>query len=525
MMNRKRLIGLAALLAMGASGCDPADITHVNDNPNNPTTAPAPALFTAAVRNGVARWLGTSNVRGFELVAQHLAEVQYPETDQYRRLDAASTAGLFNGAYNTEIVDLHKIVGSSEPGYAGPARVMRAWSFFNLTDVWGDVPYSQALQGDSVGGTLSPAYDRQQAIYTALFAELARASSDMAAAPASGLRFAAADPLYGGSLPAWQRFSNSLRARHALRVVNVDRATADAQLRAAFSAPGGVFTSNAHNARFVWPGDGVYDNPWATNFKTRDDHRISDRLITILRDREDPRVTVYAMRAERDTTASIITKYCRDGVPCYVGLANALTHAEASRFVPYTSRPGAVFYPGATAYGTYGGNGGSFPSFVMTYAEVAFIQAEAAARSLGGLTPGQAAGFYEAGIRASMEQWGLSSAQADAYLARPAVAFAGGNAGLIQIATEKWIALYAQGIEAWSEFRRTCQPAIIEPGPSAIIAEIPRRYTYSNTEYAVNADAVQGAISAQGPDNFLTRMYWDKAPTTAPTYQAGCGVR
>lgn len=533
MMNRKLLTaGFGAALMLGMGACDPDKLTEVNENPNDPTEAPSPALFTTASRIATTRWLGGFDARGASLVAQHIAEVQYPETDQYRRLDASSTAGTFNGSYNAEIIDFQQIVLSAttanQPGWFGPAMVMRAWSFFNLTDVWGDVPYSQALKG--AAGTLSPSYDAQKDIYTGLFADLDKASRDMAAAPAAAFRFGTADPIFGrlssaNQLPAWQRFSNSLRARQALRVVNVDRATADAQLRAAFAAPGGLITTNAQNAQLNWPGDGVYDNPWAANFRSRDDHRVSDRFINVLRETADPRVAVLAQRAEKDTTTPVTAKYCVTGTPCYVGLANALTHAEAAKLVPYTSRPSALLYPGATSYGTYGGSGSSYPSYLMTAAEVAFIQAEAAERGLGGLAAGQARGFYESGIRLSFGQWGLTDAQATAYIAGPAVAYAGGTPGLKQIAKEKWVALFAQGVQAWAEVRRTCYPSTVKPGPSAIIAEIPRRYTYSTTEYAVNAEAVAAAVARQGADNFLTRTYWDKAPTTAPTYEAGCGRR
>jgi SusD/RagB-like outer membrane lipoprotein len=192
-----------------------------------------------------------------------------------------------------------------------------------------------------------------------------------------------------------------------------------------------------------------------------------------------------------------------------------------------TSRPGDIFYPGQTIYGFFGGNGKGQPSYVMTYAEVAFIKAEAAERSLGGLTPAQAAGFYNAAITASMEQWGVSDAAAiAAFLADPNIAYKGGTAGLIQIAQQKWVALFSDGSQAWAEWRRTCQPANLIPGPYAIISTVPRRFEYSNTEVSVNAGELAKAVTRQGADLFQTRMYWDTAPSAAPTYPgASCGVR
>ncbi|WP_420129018.1 SusD/RagB family nutrient-binding outer membrane lipoprotein [Longimicrobium sp.] len=505
-MSYKRFLapGLAAVLALGAGACDDG-LTDVNQNPNSPEDVPAPTLFVNATRLSASRWLGDAGLRQFEVLAQHMAEVQYPETDAYQRLTATFTENNFGQAYYQELKDYQQVVEkgmeAGAPGWYGPALVMRSWEFGVLTDLFGDVPYFSALAGDSLGAAnaAQPAYDAQQEIYADLFRTLEQATT--ALSQAGGPSLGGADPLYGGNRASWQQFSNSLRARHALRVVNVDPALADAQLRAAFSAPGGVFTSNAHSARFPWPGNGVYDNPWAVNFQTRDDHRVSTRLTELLQATDDPRLAAYAQPTEDDPTV-------------YRGLPNALSHGEAVVQVTTTSKPGQL---------TYAAN---LPAYLLTHAEVRFIQAEAAERGLGGLSPSQAAGFYEAGIRASMEQWGVTDQAAiDDYLAQPGVAYQGGEAGLRQIARQKWVALYTEGIQAWSEWRRTCEPFNVRPGPEATQNEVPRRLLYSTVERAVNAGNVQAAITRQGPDAFTTRIWWDRNPTAAPTWQAGCGQR
>jgi hypothetical protein len=506
MMSHKKLraLGLGAVLALGAAACDDG-LTDVNVNPNNPEDVPAPTLFVTATRLSASRWLGNAGLRQFEVLAQHLAEVQYPETDTYQRLTATFTEANFGGAYFSELKDYQRVVekgrAAGAPGYYAPALVMRSWEFGVLTDLFGDVPYSAALVGDSLGAEnrTQPAYDAQRDIYADLFRTLAEAST--ALSQAGGPSLGGSDPIYGGDRAAWQRFANSLRARHALRMVNVDPARASAELAAAFSAPGGVFTSNAHTAAFPWPGNGVYDNPWSVNFQTRDDHRVSTRLVSLLQASADPRLAVYAQPTQDDPSV-------------YRGLDNALPHSQAVAQVRTTSRPGAATYSP------------SFASFLMTAAEVKFIQAEAAERGLGGLTPGQAAGFYEAGIRASMEQWGVTDAAAvDAYLAQESVRYRGGVEGLRQIAQQKWIALYSEGIQAYSEWRRTCVPFTVRPGPAATQNEVPRRLLYSTVDRAVNGTNVDAAIARQGADAFGTRIWWDTNPTAAPTYQAGCGVR
>ncbi|NUP55471.1 MAG: SusD/RagB family nutrient-binding outer membrane lipoprotein [Gemmatimonadaceae bacterium] len=548
-MNRALMAGVGAAAAVLATACNADKLTAVNNNPNSPTNAPSTALFTNAARSSVGRWLDGVGGTRYAFLAQHLAEVQYPDDDAYSRLRASSTSGLFNASYNVELQDLELVrrrgVAANDASTWGPAQVLQLWEFGVLTDVFGDIPYSQAFKADS--GIIKPAYDPQQSIYADMFTKLAAASTALGGATGNSL--GSADPIYAGDTKSWQKFANSLRARHALRIINVDPAKAATELAAALSDTTKVIRSNAENAKLPWPGDGVYDNPWANNFKGRDDHRISTRFLTYLRNFHDPRLPVYAMPAQKDTVqlfdttvvktsagtdTTLITektnKDCSYGVPCYVGLENALTQKKVSSLVPYTSRPGAIFYPGATAYGSFGGSGGKQPSFLMTAAEVYFIRAEAAAR---GIVPGNAQALYEMGIRRSLEQWNVPGASSDTtYQMQPGVAWSGATSLAQQlrlISIQKWLALYTDPIEAWSEFRRTCEPDILKPGPNAIENAIPRRLYYSTTEHAVNATNVNAAIARQGADNFRTRIWWDTKPEQAPTYAlaggAACGKR
>ena len=200
-----------------------------------------------------------------------------------------------------------------------------------------------------------------------------------------------------------------------------------------------------------------------------------------------------------------------------------------------TSRPGTVFYAGKTTYGpVFGGTGQRLPTFVLSAAEVNFILAEAAERGMGGLTPAQAAGYYTAGVTASLQQWSavaataqqISAAAITSYLAQPSVVYQGGVAGLRQIAQQRWIALYTDGGNAWAEWRRTCIPTTVVAGVDATLTTVPRRLEYATLENTVNAASVSAAVSDQGADNLTTRLWWDKNPTAAPTYPgASCGVQ
>jgi len=509
---------LGAVMLLGAGACNTEKLVNVNEDPNNPTSAPPQAVFTYATRIAMQRWFGSNptNMRGPVLTAQHLAQVQYPDEDQYLRLDGTVTDASFIFTYAQELKNFQSVidagVAEEQPLLWGPAQVMRSLLFGYVTDVWGDVPYSDALKGDAEDAVILPAYDAQKDIYAGLFNDLGEAVTAMAGAPGGAATLGGADPIYAGNTLKWQRFANSLRARHAMRLANVDPTTARAQLNAAISATGGLIQSNADNAQMAWPGDGVYDNPWSANNQTRDDHRLSDRLMNEMLPVNDPRVPVYAQPTLGNASV-------------YAGMPNALTAAQAGNYSLTSSRPGRVFYStNRFCAGCTGLTGARFPSFIITYSEVSFILAEAAER---GWIGGSAAGFYEQGIRASMAQWGVTDGAAiNAFLAQPAIAYQGGVAGHRQIALQQWIGLFSEGVQAWSQWRRTCVPATVRPGPAAVIGTVPRRYQYSTREHSVNATNVEAAITRQGDDNFTSRMYWDSQPAAAPTYPgASCGVR
>src|SRR5919198_1934693 len=172
MTNTLRVVSIGAVaVLLGTVACNNDKLTSLNKNPNSPEDVPATTIFTPAERNAVARWLGggIGDLRGTEWVAQHLAEVQYPDEDDYKRLQASSTTGLFDAPYQSELEDLQKVIvkglAAKGAGTYAPAQILQVWDFSYLTNTFGDIPYFQALRGDSVGGTLNPAYDMQKNIY------------------------------------------------------------------------------------------------------------------------------------------------------------------------------------------------------------------------------------------------------------------------------------------------------------------------------------------------------------------------
>jgi hypothetical protein len=511
-MNRSSIFFATAGLALAATtACDNGHLTSVNNNPNNPTSVPPSTLFTNATQSSVGTWLGSGySLRDIGLIVQHFAENQYIGNDQYKGVGPTAFQGSWNGAYATDLEDFQNVVRAGVAGNDAtlwaPALIMQQWEFGYLTGNWGDVPYSQALEADSTTAILNPALDPQQQVYAGIFANLTKAASALSSA--SGSSLGSADPIYAGNTAKWQKFANSLHAREAIAIVNADAATASKELSAAFGGPGGTFTSNADNAQLNWPGDNIFNNPWAVNFSSRDDDRMSKTLMDTLNHYNDPRVKIYAMPAS--------------ATGLYAGQPNGLTNSQAVAFSDSSSRPGAIFYPGPVAYGSgnYGGSGGKQPSYLMTFSELSFIKAEAAERNLGGLTSAQAGGFYNAAVTASMNQWGVTDQAAiTAYLAQPQVAYKGGVAGLKQIALQKWIALYTDAGTAWFEWRRTCTPSLVKAKVS-FLAYVPRRLVYPASESNSNGDNVQAAVARLpgGQDTNNAAMYTDK-PSAAPTCQ------
>lgn len=475
-------LGPVVALALLAGACDEG-LTDLNKNPNAPEAVTPQLLFPQGTVAAVDLFRGADYDLTFtSLWAQHIAKIQYTEEDRYAiRVDAVN--GWFRNAYAGPLQDLNTTVQQAEalnqPALAGPALVMKSWTFGAMTDTWGDIPYSEANRGNAEEINITPKYDAQKDIYTGMLTDLTRANTVLTGVTTV---YSGADPIYGGDAGKWRRFANSLRMRYAMRMSDVDAAAARTAFIAANSAGG--MTVIGDNAQLNWTADvRANENPIFANARTRDDHRVSEMTVNTLKGLNDPRLGVYANKAV-DTGE-------------YVGVPNGLTSSVATGLgLTKTSKIGTFFA------------GQKSPTFLMTYAEVAFLQAEAAER---GWIGGSAANFYNEGIRASMRTVGVADADIAAYLAQPSVQYKGGAAGLNQIYLQKWIALFGQGIEAWAEYRRTGQPALpLAKSPVAGVTSIPRRLTYPTTEYTFNEANVTAAAAAIGGDQLGTRVWWDK---------------
>ena len=188
------------------------DFEELNTNPNSPVDVPAINIFTRTQINGINRQLGGwMQTYYFGNWCQQWSRVQYINEDRYQPRDMS---GYMEGAYsdclkNLTIV-LNKTAITGETSLQAAAKILRAWNFLYLTDIWGDVPYSEALQGLNIDGTLTPKYDKQSDIYAALLAELEEANVLLSG---TTINFGAGDLFYGGDPVKWKKLANSLKLR------------------------------------------------------------------------------------------------------------------------------------------------------------------------------------------------------------------------------------------------------------------------------------------------------------------------
>lgn len=482
--SRYKKLALVLPLAFALGACD-RDFEEINTNPNESEVANPAFLLTNAQRSNVTRyWDVEANMDGGLLIVQHWAKIQYTNEDRYA-FRTGSYQNIWNGFYGGGLQDFNKIVSlgkqQDDKGFQAVGIIMRSWLFSVLTDTYGDIPYSEALRLQE--GIIAPKYDKQEDIYKGLLAEL-KAAADMLDANTPAVQ---GDIMYGGDMMKWKKFANSLRLRLAMRIADADAALARTHASEVLTS-GVHFTSNADNAQVVYLNTTFpNDNPVYENRKTRDDHRISKTIVDKLVALNDPRLSIYADKPEADKAGP------------YVGVPNGLTNTQAAALgLSRTSKIGA-FFTKETA-----------PAVVMTYAEVLFFKAEAIAR--GFVNNGVAATEYQNAIRASMNQYGITDAAAiTTYLAQPSVAYNVANYKQ-SIGEQKWIALFGQGLEAWSEWRRLDYPQLtVARNPVAAAGgKIPVRFIYPAQEQSLNQKNYTEAVARQGADRLTTKLWWDK---------------
>ncbi|WP_077920674.1 SusD/RagB family nutrient-binding outer membrane lipoprotein [Spirosoma sp. 209] len=483
-MKRTFLLAIAALLTV--SSCT-KEFDKMNVDPNNPTSLGPQFLLPYALEYTIDRsWGGRTrferlNLDGAMLWMQYLSRNIYSNEGDNYGLNPAFYNNNWKALFNDGLVNYQRIIALSQPGAAyqntnfeGIALVMRSWTFSLLADLYGPIPYTEALKGTTDTPVYSPSYDSMDKIYAGLLADLKTANDKLTV----GGPAVSGDILYNGDITKWKKFANSLRLRLANRQAVKKPAESKAIMAEILGDPAKypIFTSNADNASLKCTTVLSSSNELYMVMvnDSRTDWNMSKTFVDRLTELGDARLTVFAQPN-------------KDGK--YLGHANGLPDAIATTYLGVSSNIGSYFIQ-QTA-----------PEVLMTFAELNLILAEAAQD---GDISGSAQSYFEKGITASFDQYGLKVS--DAYLKTV------GAVSKEKIMEQKWIALFGQGLEAWTEYRRTGLPVLPAKDPRAVFENdgvLPTRLPYPGSEVSLNeANYKKGVEMIGGKNDTKSKLWW-----------------
>jgi hypothetical protein len=436
------------------------DITEINDNPNNPVSVPANFLLPSATVQATYYMGGELN-RATEFWVQHWATTggQYQRVDRYDVTDGTfntAWAQIFAGSIN----DLQLIIDQSPelPNYRAQARILKAYYFQMLTDLWGDVPYKEALQG--VSGNITPAYDDQLEIYDSLISELDVALTEI---DPEGVAIEDEDVLLEGNMELWEKFANSLKLKMYFRLSEADEAKARQGVQEILNGTAPLLEAGEDVQLIFGARLETNANPlFQQEFNRPTDYGASETFIEMLENLNDPRTSLFLRPNSEGNYTGV-----ENGNPNDLPLDD-----DGNTLV---SRIGTVFVEEES------------PVPLLTYYDVKFMEAEAAAR--GWVNGANSEQLYNEAVTAVFDYYNVS---VGTYLnpGEPA-AFDAGNA-LESVMTQRYISLFARGVEAFSDWRRTGVPEL-EPASNNISGGlIPLRFPYANSEITNNPNNVPG---------------------------------
>jgi hypothetical protein len=354
-----------------------------------------------------------------------------------------------------------KAEAKSSYNYSGIAKILSAYTLGVATDIWGDIPYSQAFQGSS---KFTPAYDKQEDIYKTIQSLLSAGIADIA--KASTVVPSGDDYFYNGNMAKWKKLAYTLKARFYIHLTKATGYTASAQADSALTALANGMASNNDDLQFPYDGSAGDENSWNLAFSPVITAVLNSTLVDSLAARNDPRLPKMALPA----VSSGLYKGRKIGTP---------TSSLDSYSYP------ADFYGATTAY-----------NHIVSYSEALFIKAEAVFIKSGAAA---ASPVYVSAIKSHFAKLGLdtTSAPALAYIASRAIT---ATNAMQRIMEEKDIANYLN-LENFNDWRRTGFPALT-PVTGALSA-IPRRMLYPESEILTNAQPQQSALATD-------RVWWDK---------------
>lgn len=467
-MKKIHKLVLSAFLIGSLVSCEKmGEFGDTNDNPAAVTNPVIGALLTN-VQSGIAGTSYASDTRG-GLYAQYFSETQYTDVSVYATPELA-----FTGYYSGSLMDLQNIINSEESNNMTQiATILQQYIFWHMTNLWGDIPYSEALQG---ADALQPKYDTQEDIYKGIFAKLGTVVNSFDNSQITG------DIIFGGDVEAWKRTANSLKVMAAIQLskkVPSASGFAATAFKEALAASGGVITSNADNFQVNYPG-GSFQSPVFSRYLTRQDYAESEPMVDLLVSLGDERQSKFGSSN--------------------VGVPYGVARLDAEQFTSANPDWALILADDVRVDNS--------TVVIIGAAHVAFARAEAANL---GWTSDNAETQYLNGISLSHEQWDVTMdpgyvLQSDVALGSDAAA------NYDKIALQNYIAHYPNGAMGWNIWRKTGVPTLT-PAPAATNSskEIPRRYVYNQAEFSSNGVHVEEAIGRiPGGNNQDARVWWDQ---------------
>lgn len=484
-----RIVLVATFLALSWA-CD--SFLDVNEDPTSPAAVAENLQLPALLGEFSYEVIGNEPSRTTSLWIQQTAYTGFaPSADNYDH-DEADVNNMWNWTYaqvlnNSKQLD-ELATSNGNYAYSGIAKVIQAWSFAILTDLWGDIPYTEAHDPTNT----TPAYDTQEFVYEKIFELLNGAVSDFQ--QASPLSPGADDLLYGGDMDKWERLTYSLIARYNLRLSEAPGNTAATRAQAALTALANGFQDNSDDADFAYYNQDGSQNPWfqfAIDGKWDTRNQLSTTYVTMLNNLNDPRLKVQARAPGAVDNNGLVAGFSYDpDTTTFVGHINGLDGN------------------GATGYSSIGNfySDPDAPLTWMSYAELKFIEAEATLISSGAAA---AQPIYLEAIQASMDKLGVDAADATTYIAGLPLLTASTDP-LEDLIVQKSIANFLS-LEVFNDWRRTGYPVLtpITNNPRSPSGAIPVRYPYPFSEMSNNADNVASTGVPSGVNALETKVWWD----------------
>lgn len=458
------------------------DFEKANEDPNLITE-----INSGSVLNPVLYDLAENNVlKNYDITAQLMqVHIPYPSNAMgLHRYDVTTGTGnsTWNNAYKN-LVNLEEMLKVSEKegdvNYQAIALTLRSFVISNLTDMFGDIPFTEATKAEE--GITKPKFDKQEDIYKQLINDLEKANQLYVTN--LGLKYGT-DILFPSSekninITRWKKFTNSLKMRLLLRISNRDT-SALTEIKKIIDNPTTypIFESESESAILQISGLAPSLSPWPRAQDYRDSRTFTTFFIDKMNETNDPRLSILVNKASNLDGSSLGYK----GIPAaYEG------NSSDYNFTPSSPNNAIVVAPMKIP--------------LMTYAEVEFIKAEMAQKGLGG----DAKTHYDKAVKAAVQLWTNIEPTAE-FMAQEKIKY---NNTLERIIDQKYFALFFTDYQQWFEYKRTGFPKLPTTSTMLNDKKMPRRMLYPTSVRNYNPEGYQNALQQMGPDNINTRVWWD----------------